>query len=274
LRIHDGDMEGVLPGYRIKIVDATTVQEPGATGTNWRVHYVMRLENLACEHFEITDAKGAEKFLRAPTRPGDLIMGDRVYATSAGIAGVIRAGGDVLVRISYFRLKLFNKQGKRIDMLKQASRLKIGQCQSWRADVIHEGKTCPGRLVAVRKSRQATEKEIKRIRNRASRNGVKVAPDTLKAAGYVLLWTSLPQADADAAKVLSLYRWRWQIETSFKRMKSLLDLGHLPKTSDASARAWLHGKLVVALLIERLLREAECFSPWGCPHPTPAQPLA
>ena len=56
---------------------------------------------------------------------------------------------------------------------------------------------------------------------------------------------------------------RWQIELAFKRMKSIMGLGHLPKFSEASARAWIHGKLLVALLIERLLDVAEHFSPWG-----------
>lgn len=274
LRIEADGLEGLLPGHRIKIVDATTVQEPGATGTSWRVHYVMRLENLACEHFELTDAHGAEKLWRVPVQAGDLVMGDRVYATSAGIAHVIAAGGHALVRMSPFNLKLFDARGRRIDMLRQARRLKVGQCQAWDARVVHQGQAHVGRVIAVRKSRQATQREIKRIKARASRSGVKVSPATLKAAGYVLLWTSLPPADADAAKVLALYRRRWQIETSFKRMKSLLGLGHLPKTSDASARAWLHGKLMVSLLVDRLLHEAEHFSPWGCPHPVPSQPLA
>jgi hypothetical protein len=34
-------------------------------------------------------------------------------------------------------------------------------------------------------------------------------------------------------------------------------------STDASARAWIHGNLFVALLIERLLDAAEHFSPWG-----------
>jgi IS4 transposase len=63
--------------------------------------------------------------------------------------------------------------------------------------------------------------------------------------------------------VLDLYRARWQIELCFKRFKSLLGLGHLPKRSDASARAWIEGKLLTVLLIERLVDEARFFPPWG-----------
>jgi IS4 transposase len=90
-----------------------------------------------------------------------------------------------------------------------------------------------------------------------------VSAASWEAARYVFVWTSLPEEDYPAESVLELYRLRWQIELTFKRMKSLLGLGQLPKHNDESARAWLHGKLFVALLVERLIEEASVFSPWG-----------
>ena len=66
-----------------------------------------------------------------------------------------------------------------------------------------------------------------------------------------------------AAAVMELYRQRWQIELAIKRLKSLLGLGHLPKKDPPSARAWLHGKLFVSLLVERVVEAANTFSPWG-----------
>ena len=51
------------------------------------------------------------------------------------------------------------------------------------------------------------------------------------------------------------------IELVFKRLKSLAHLGHLPKDEDQSARAWLYGKLFVALLTEQLMRQGRTFSP-------------
>ena len=49
----------------------------------------------------------------------------------------------------------------------------------------------------------------------------------------------------------------------FKRFKSLAQLGHLPKFDDDSARAWLYGKLLIALLTEKIVRHARTLSPWG-----------
>ncbi len=34
---------------RLRVVDATTVQGPGATGTSWRVHYSILLPTLVCD---------------------------------------------------------------------------------------------------------------------------------------------------------------------------------------------------------------------------------
>lgn len=56
--------------------------------------------------------------------------------------------------------------------------------------------------------------------------------------------------------VLEFYRARWQVELAFKRLKSLLQMGQLPKKKEASCRAWMQGKTLTALLIERLLCEA------------------
>jgi IS4 transposase len=76
--------------------------------------------------------------------------------------------------------------------------------------------------------------------------------------------------------VLEYYRFRWQIELLFKQLKSILAMGHLPKYDDQSSRAWLYGKLLVALLTQKLVRLGSAISPWGYDiWPTAStQPLA
>ena len=101
-------------------------------------------------------------------------------------------------------------------------------------------------------------------------------PSTREFAKYVIVFTTFPAAAFPAERVLEWYRLRWQVELVFKRFKSLAQLGHLPKRDDESAQAWLYGKLLVALLVEKLIRYALAFSPWGyrlAPTP-PAQRLA
>src|SRR6266851_4832582 len=75
-------------GRPVRIVDGTSVSEPGSTGTDYRVHYAINLTNLQCDHFELTDVKGGESLQRIPVHPGDILLGDRLYANSAAAAHV------------------------------------------------------------------------------------------------------------------------------------------------------------------------------------------
>ena len=50
-------------------------------------------------------------------------------------------------------------------------------------------------------------------------------------------------ASSEPSTIAWSRNWRWQVELVFKRLKSLAQLGHLPKHNDESACAWLYGKL-------------------------------
>ncbi len=84
------------------------------------------------------------------------------------------------------------------------------------------------------------------------------------------MFTTLPKSQATTRRVLECYRLRWQIELTFKRLKSVVQLGHVPKQDDQSSRAWLYGKLFVALLSQKLARIGSAISPWGYSLPEQA----
>ncbi len=65
--------------------------------------------------------------------------------------------------------------------------------------------------------------------------------------------------------MLELYRLRWQIEIKFKTLKSVLHLGNPPTRSGELLNVYLMAKLIVALLIEEFIYQAESISPWGYP---------
>ena len=260
---------------RVLASDGTIVRESGPTGGLWRVHWTINLDDLQCESFELTDVRGGESFRRAQIQRGDLLLGDRCYGTPPGVADVVGRGGDVLVRVNPNALPLYEKPGRRMKLRHRLRQLQVGDIISWRAWVKGpQGNWIKGRLVAIRRSAASTRQVRKRLRRRANRKQEKLRPDTIELARYLLIWTSLPEKKAAPATVLRLYRLRWQIELAFKRMKSIMGLGQLPKKSDASSRAYLHGKLLVVLLLERIWREAEAFSPWGYPLEESAESLA
>jgi hypothetical protein len=125
-----------------------------------------------------------------------------------------------------------------------------------------------GRLCALKKSEGAAERARRRVLKEAAKKGRQVQPETLEAAGYIFVFTTLAPRFGPAA-VLEIYRGRWQIELAFKRLKSLMGLGHLKKTDPQAAMAWVHGKLLVAFLIEALIAAGESFFPWGYPLALP-----
>ena len=258
----------------MRAVNATTVEEQGATGTDWRVHYAINLVDLQCDFFELTDAKGGETFRRVPVKPGDLLLGDRAYGNPPGIDNVVARGGAVLVRVNQKALPLYDATREPIRLAAWLKTVRLGEVRELQALVCCEDRTIPGRLVAVKRGRQAARRARLRTERRAKRRQERLSKEALFLAGYVFLWTTIPSGVMSSIAVMELYRMRWQIELAFKRMKSILGLGQLPKTSDASARAWIHGKLFVALLIERLLDAAEHFSPWGYRLSESAEPMA
>lgn len=255
-------------GLRIKAVDATIVKEPGKTGSQWRIHYGLRLPGLECDHFDLTPTEGSgtgETFNRHPIAPQDYIMGDRGYCTPGGVAYVHSRKGYVLVRLNSSALPLFDALGKPFRLLNRMRALKaVGQPKEWNVLVSGpKGELIPGRLCALRKSEQAILVAQKRRKRKANKLGRKLKPATLELEKYVIVFTTFPKHNFSTGEILNWYRVRWQIELIFKRFKSIAQLGHLPKYDEASSKAWLLGKMFVALLTQKLLRFARDFSPWG-----------
>ena len=251
----------VLPGKRVRLADATVVCEPGATGSTWRLHYVIDLSTLACEQVQVTLPDEGETLTRFTVHAGDVLMADRGLAHRRGIRHVVNHGGDVVVRMNPVSIPLEDERGREFRLLPQLRKLRVGQARAWPAVMRDEHGTVAVRVCALKKSAEQTRAAQEKLRQTAIRKGRTLQPDTLEAAGYVVVLTTLSDVPADL--ILELYRYRWQIALAFKRLKSLLHLGHLKKTDPAGARAWLQGKLFVAALIETLIAVGERFSPWG-----------
>jgi hypothetical protein len=264
---------GVLSGpWKVRVVDGTQVKEPGPTGSLWRLHYSIGLPSLCCGEVHLTGSEGegsGESFCRFTVHPGDLLVGDRGYGTAGGIAHVVKGGGEVLVRFSWHSLPLWSDPEQKFDLLAHLRTLHGTALGDWPAGV-KEGRTLmAGRVCALKRSAPATEQAQQQARRRAQKHGVQVTPETLEAAGYLFVFTTVPGHRLSPSQALELYRGRWQVELVFKRLKSILGLNHLRKGEDQSAIAWIHGKLFVAFLMEALLRHGESFSPWGYPLRSP-----
>jgi len=261
------ELEPPLREWPIRVLDATVVREPGKTGSQWRIHSSMRLPSLACDHFDLTPVEGAgtgERLGRFQFHKGELVLADAGYSHPAGVVSVHRHGAYLCVRLNPKALPLQQANGMRFPVLSKIKMLrKAGQTGEWAVWVESGGNRVQGRLCAIRKSQAAIDQAQRRLLRKAQKKQRTVAASAQEYACYVMVFTTLPGQKIKGSQVLEYYRLRWQIELTFKRLKSIVQLGHVPKQDDDSSRAWLYGKLFLALLSEKLTRTADSISPWG-----------
>ena len=251
-------------GFRLRVLDSTTVQGPASKGTEWRVHYALNLVTLCCDWFELTDVHGAELLERTPVQPGDVLMADRSYFRSAGARVVVNAGAHLLVRLKSKHAPMCDTQGRPFRAFDHAVPLRVGQVKAYPVRVkVPGGPPLRGRVILLRLPAPLAAKAERRAQQKAQKKGRPLQPRSLQASHFVMLFTTLPKRLLSPSEILELYRFRWQVELAFKRLKQLLKLGHLPHKNPDAAQGWIHAKLVVALLLETLYRNAQAFSPWG-----------
>jgi hypothetical protein len=260
-------LEPALKGQPVRLVDATVVKEPGPTGGQWRIHYSIRLPSLECDYFDLTPVRGkktGERMGRFPLQAGELVLADAGYCNPPGIAAVVSQSADVCVRFNRTALPLSDEKGRPFPLLKKVQRLRrAGEIAEWRVWVQEGSQKIAGRLCGIRKSEAAVQRAQRKLALKQQNGKGKDTPENREYACYVLVFTTLPKDRATARQVLECYRLRWQIELTFKRLKSIVRLGHVPKHDDQSSRAWLYGKLFVALLSQKLARVGSAISPWG-----------
>ncbi|MCD6163790.1 MAG: IS4 family transposase [candidate division Zixibacteria bacterium] len=249
---------------RVRLVDGTTVSEPGSTGSIWRIHYSLQLKPLLCDYFKVTDNHVGETFKLVPIEKGDLLVGDRAYSNARSVAHVLDNGGEVLVRMKVISFVLRSANGKSFKLLSRLKKLRVGCIGEWTVHVVGDnGRMIPGRICALRRSKAAIEMELKRIHRNSARHGRIPGRKALEVAKYSCVFTTVDQSVLSATDVMELYRARWQVELAFKRLKTLLNFGHLPKHDEESAKAWLFGKLLIGLLADNIIEKANSISPWG-----------
>ena len=240
-------------GYRLRALDATTICQPGADRTTWRLHVGYDLATRQVDDIELTDVHGGENLQRLTYRPGEIVLADRIYARARNLRPVKQDGADFIVRTGWSSLRFKHPDGSQLDLF-ATLRAQNGQQGEVRVG-IDEGPNVTEplelRLIIWRKSPEQAQAEQNRLLKNAKKRGTKVDPRSLEAAKYVMLLTSLPVDIFPASDVLAIYRFRWQIELAFKRMKSLAGLDELAAKKPELAKAWIYARLIAFLMAER-----------------------
>lgn len=251
-------------GLHPRAVDSTTVQGPASTGTEWRVHYAFDLATLTCDWYELTDAHGGERLERTPMAPGDVLLADRNYLRPAAVRAAVDAKAYVLVRVRWSHPAMVDADGRAFHALSRTRRLRVGHVGEWAVQLLDpDGDPIHGRVITTKLPAPLAAKAERRAAKASAKKHERTDPRSLTAAHFVMVFTTVPAAILPGPDVLELYRFRWQIELAFKRLKQLLKLSRLPHKDPRAAQGWILAKLVVALILETLHRTAVSFSPWG-----------
>lgn len=255
-------------GRVIRIIDATTVPKAGPAARKkselWRVHSAFDLPHERFGHFELTDQQEGETFDRIPVVKGEIRLADRAYLQPDRMAVVLEAGADFVIRAGWKSARWLDAKGHPLDLIAQ---LRAARARGLVDQPIwikrKGGAPLALRLIAVKKPAEAAAETRRKARRAAQREGHTISQQTLEAADWVILVTSLAPEEFATEDVLALYRLRWRIELGFKRLKSLIGLKTPPGTDERSARPYLLAHLLIILLLEPLVRGIEDSPRWA-----------
>jgi Transposase DDE domain len=250
-------------GLRFVVIDASSIQAPGAKGTDHRLHISMDLVSLQFIDVLVSDVHTGETLKHFTLGPGDVALTDRGYAQAQGMSDAVKRGAALIVRLNPFSVVLCDATGQPLSLSDALKRQKTETIRTLEVVIqASDGKDeVRGWVHAYRLSTEQAGQARQKCRQRHKKGTPKVK--TLYLAGWVLVFTTLAPEVLSAETIMRLYRCRWQVELAIKRWKSVLDVDALrAKARSPLAEVWLHGKLLYALLLERRMRR-QLGDSWG-----------
>lgn len=243
-------------GLDIALVDGSLICAPGK-GATWRLHARYDPGRGRFADLHISDAKLAERVDRTRIDPGQVVITDRGYARVRDFQATLKAGSNFLTRIGWRSLRLRDAAGEPLDVITL-----LPETDTLGEHIVHLAGIAQGlRLVMQRLPPEAAERQRKKRTRKSNKAGHKIDPRTVKAAGYLMVLTSLPAETVPAARIIELYRNRWQIELGFKRLKTLGGIDALPASHPELARTWLLAHLIAAVLTDDLAQQITALPP-------------
>jgi hypothetical protein len=253
--------------FRIRIFDASLVNRPGSKGSDYRLHAGFDLSRFQLDYLELTTYKVGESLTNFTFHPGDVALVDRGYSHRRGVWHVKKATADVIVRMNWQNFPLQYPDGQDFDLFRELRKLRIfGRCDIPVQTIPLISEKLPaisGRVIAMRKDKDAAEKARRKAKQEAKKKGRQLDKRTLEACDYIFIFTTLSEDMVTASEILEIYRFRWQIELLFKRLKGVMKLDEISARKDQLCETFLLGKLLAAILVENTIAQCEVFTPEG-----------
>ena len=258
------ELPAVPQHLRFLACDGTTVQRPGATSSDYRLHLVINVGTLGLHDVQVTETKTGESLKQYGLQAGDVMVGDQGYCSYAGILHTVyQQHADVIVRGNHQRALYDPDDPKRVldlcttfktqapgTIVSRPVMLKYAETSKTKDQrILH------GTLHVYRMQEKEAQTARKKVSRKHQKNQRKLSAKTLFLRQFVLVFTSLSSKVLCGETVLALYRCRWQIELAIKRMKSLLHIDKLrTKKRSKLAEVYLYSKIIYQLIVEHDMR--------------------
>jgi len=230
-------------GQRLLVSEGSTVQAPGGTGIDQRLHLCLDLVSVECVAVWVTDVQSGETLKHFALGPGDVAVADRGSAQPQGLRAAVQQGADLIVRLNPFSVVLSTPTGQ---PLARGAALQRQPAATIRTLPVVIRSACGqpevrGWVHAYRLSAEQANRARQKCRQRHKTGQPRA--ETLWLAGWVVVFTTLAPAVLSAETILAVYRCRWQVEIALERWKSVLAVDALrAKACSPLAEVWLHGK--------------------------------
>jgi hypothetical protein len=253
-------------GLAVRLIDGTTISSPRTPTAEWRLHVDYRPFEGRFGNVVLSNHRKQESFSLFDAQPGELVVGDRAYARAGDLKKIHDQGGHFLVRLGWKSVVLLDETGKDFNIIGAMARMKKPQIREFSVQLGDNAKSrrpvCPARLIMVPLPTGAGARAKQRSARKAKRQGRAIQPESLIAAEWMMLLTTVPQANASMDQLVALYRLRWQIELAFKRLKSQMNIDELAAKDPKLAKAWISANLIAVLLADDIDMSADS-PPWA-----------
>lgn len=264
---------------RILVQDSTTVKltqklaaffaggsnQHGPTPGVLRIQGILDLASQTWLHFGLSsylrnDQKASPDILPY-VQKDDLILRDLGYFAIKVLQQIGDRGAFFLSR--YYRVALFDLQGRKIDLLKLLRRQAVGG--TWDGWVqMGQQEKLPVRLIARRAPAHVAAERRRKARAHL-KNRCQLSKEYLALQDWTIYLTNVPEKILPAEDVAALYGQRWQIEMVFKSWKSHFKLELIsPQISKAQLEAIIYGKLIFIAFMQPQLVDPSAAQPKAC----------
>lgn len=248
---------------RFVVIDGSTVQVPGATGTSYRLHIAIDLVKLEFLQVEVSTDKIGESLDHYTLGNGDVVIIDRGYNQPKSLVPFVDQGGDIVLRYNPHGMSLYH-QNDEMAKVDWGSELKKqgSQAGTFSVYLCHGNKRIEVTVHAIPLPEDKAAEARRRTNQAAAKKGRTPQKETLYLSGWVLVLTTIPTTILNTETIAALYRLRWQVELVIKRLKSLLDIDCLRARKDSDlADLYLYGKLLYSAVIEKIATRRFRLSP-------------